>query len=385
MRKPIILFFIDKRFNHFSIFTMESKITMNAIKFITLACCVFSLVACSQTPSKKNQSNQAAPPSIQISDEAQQFFRAIKTGDTQAALAYIQSGESLDVQDAFGHTGVFLAVDYGNQRVLNALIQQGTSVNKADKQGWTPLMKAVDKHNTEMVKQLLAANANPNTPSPEGWTALHLTMNHPRSSEQNYVEIAELLIQQGAFLNQTRKDGVSPLYLAVLNNRVGVFNTLLAAKASPNIARADGRTPLMQASYDHRTEMVKALLKAGANPNKTDRNGLSALHYTVNDPNKPQQDYADIAQLLIEQGADVNLRAKKVGSPLLLAVKHNRPEVFVTLLNAKADPGIGTFNNWTPLMQAIQDQNTPMINALIKVQDRLRQERDNVLLKKIHP
>lgn len=360
---------------------------MNAFKVIMLTCCAITLVSCSQTPSKKTptKQSQTVRPSIQISDEAQQFFRAIKSGDTQTALAYINSGEPLNVEDAFGHTGLFLAVDYQNHTVFDALIEKGVSVNKADKQGWTPLMKAVDRHNAKMVKQLLAAKANPNTPAPEGWTALHLTMNHPRSQDQNYVEIAKLLIQHGAFVNQTRKDGVTPLFLSVRNNRVDVFNTLLAAKASPNLARADGRTPLMQATYDHRTGMVKALLKAGANPNDTDRNGLSALHYTVNDPNNPKQDFADIAQLLIDHGADVNLRApKKTGSPLLLAVKHNRPDVFVTLLNANANPEIGTFNNWTPLMQAILDQNTPMINALIKVQERIKQDKDSALVQKIH-
>jgi len=365
---------------------MESKVTMNAFKFITLTCCALTLVACSQAPSKKPLSNPSqSAPAVKLSDEARQFFHAIKAGDTQTALNYIQKGEALNVQDTFGHTGILLAVDYQNPEVLKALIEKGASVDTANKQGWTPLMKAVDIHQTDMVKQLLAADANPNTPTPQGWTALHLTSKPLRNQQKRYVEIAQLLIDHGAFVNQTRQDGVTPLYLTVVNNRIDVFNTLLAAKANPNIGRADGRTPLMQATYDYRIDMVKALLKAGANPNETDRKGLSALHYTVHDPKNPQQDYADIAQILIDHGADVNLRTAKGDSPLLMSVKNNRPDVFVALLNAKADAGLGTFNHWTPLMQAIQDQNTPMINALVKVQERQQKNADNALLQKINP
>lgn len=357
---------------------------MNALKFVTLICCTFTLIACSQTPSKKMTSSQTAPV-VKISDDAQHFFRAIKTGDTQTAIDYIQSGEPLNVQDTFGHTGVFLAVDYRNLDILKVLIDKGAALNKPNNRGWTPLMKAVDKHETEMVRHLLEASTNPNTPSPDGWTALHLTMNQPRNQTHDYADIAQLLIEHGAFLNQTRKDGVTPLFLSVMNNRSKIFETLLAAKANPNIAKANGVTPLMQATYDHHIEMVTALLKAGANPNDTDRNGLSALHYTVHDPKNPKQDYADIAQILIDHGADINLRTAKGDTPLLFSVKNNRPEVFVTLLNAKADPNIGTFNNWTPLMQAIQDQNTPMINALVTVQERQKKNADNALLNKIKP
>lgn len=358
---------------------------MNAFKFIMMSCCIMSLAACSQAPSKKTSSiAKFASPEVKLSDEAQQFFKAIKTGKTQVALDYVQSGQPLNMQDDFGHTGVFLAVDYRNLPLLEALIKQGASVDTADLRGWTPLMKAVEKHETEMVKRLLAANANPNTPAPDGWTALHLTMNPVRDPKQNYADIAQLLIDQGAFVNQTRKDGVTPLFLSVLNNRQAVFKTLLAAKANPNIANADGVTPLMQATLDHRVEMVKTLLTAGANPDETDQNGLTALHYTVNNPKNTQQDYADIAQILIDNGADVHHRSAKGDTPLLLSVKHNRPEVFVTLLNAKANPNLGTFNHWTPLMQAIQDENTPMINALVKVQERQKKDADNALVEKIN-
>lgn len=358
---------------------------MNAFKFIMISYCVITLAACSQAPSKKTSSiTKFASPEVKLSDEAQQFFQAIKTGNTQAALDYVQSGQPLNMQDALGHTGVFLAVDNRNEPLLTALIKQGASVDTPNLRGWTPLMKAVEKHETDMVKQLLAANANPNTPAPDGWTALHLTMNPVRDPKQNYADIAQLLIDEGAFVNQTRKDGVSPLFLSVLNNRQAVFKTLLAAKANPNIANAKGVTPLMQATLDHRVEMVKTLLKAGANPDETDRNGLTALHYTVHNPKNPQQDYADIAQILIDNGADVHHRTAKGDTPLLLSVKHNRPEVFVTLLNAKADPNLGTFNRWTPLMQAIQDENIPMINALVKVQERQKKDADNALVEKIN-
>lgn len=78
--------------------------------------------------------------------------------------------------------------------------------------------------------------------------------------------------------------------------------------------------------YDHKYEMLKALLEHGANPN-VKRAGQSALHELILD--QPENPYRlDMMELLLNAGADVNVRDRQGKTPLDIAmeIKAARPD-----------------------------------------------------------
>ncbi|KAI5503449.1 spermatogenesis [Trichomonas vaginalis G3] len=82
-----------------------------------------------------------------------------------------------------------------------------------------------------------------------------------------YLEIIQILVEQGADVHCHDNHGWTPLHRAVLWDYVPIVQFLLAKGADPNAIDLDGFTPLhMAAKWDH-FESAEYLIKAGANPN----------------------------------------------------------------------------------------------------------------------
>ncbi|KAL3455397.1 ankyrin repeat-containing domain protein [Aspergillus heterothallicus] len=145
---------------------------------------------------------------------------------------------------------------------------------------------------------------------------------------QTYLEIAELLIDNGAPL-------VPP---------VGWCWTLLA----------DYLSPLHLAAHTWDKDMILALLKKGADVHCTVEGGLTVLHAAVNGSLAISPyyrgDIGPIVECLVEHGADVNARLTKSGiTPLHDAVCFLEPTAAAALLVHGARPNIADVTGNTPL------------------------------------
>lgn len=97
-----------------------------------------------------------------------------------------------------------------------------------------------------------------------------------------------------------------------------------------NLRGAGGTTPLMQAVLYGDADAVKLLLEQGADPNLRNDAGATALMWAVDDFAK--------TRLLIEHGADVNARSEDARTPLLIAAgRFANTEVVKLLLERGAD------------------------------------------------
>lgn len=106
-----------------------------------------------------------------------------------------------------------------------------------------------------------------------------------------------------------------PLFEAIYSHEIDMVTCLLENGADPNTAFSNGHTALMSAVSIHGAEVhkiVRALLNKGADPNKVDIGyGRSALHIAV----KVRRNL-DKVRLLIEAGADPNLKSRNGVTPL---------------------------------------------------------------------
>lgn len=97
------------------------------------------------------------------------------------------------------------------------------------------------------------------------------------AAEKGYINLAKLLVKEGANINAADAYGSTALSLAAGNNQSAMVKYLISIKANVNQASAYGYTALMEATRNGNTDIVKLLLAAGANPSAKSSFGQTAL------------------------------------------------------------------------------------------------------------
>jgi hypothetical protein len=119
-------------------------------------------------------------------------------------------------------------------------------------------------------------------------------------------------------LNYKNSLGESALFHACNSNKIQIARLLLENGANINIKNNDGITPLMQACKNGNTEMVNLLIQS-SNLDDTDNNGNTALFYACDRNNY------EIVSLLIKK-ANINIKNNKGLTPLMHASYKNKRE-----------------------------------------------------------
>jgi ankyrin repeat protein len=138
---------------------------------------------------------------------------------------------------------------------------------------------------------------------------------------------------------------------------------LLAAGADSNERNGDGATALMLAAHAGRLDMVKSLIAAGADVNATDERGWGALMQAAYNADL-DRGFADVAQALIDAGANVEAPIGFGIRPLMLAAGYGETAVVETLLRAGADVLARNDGGYTALMMVKQKHYVDVINLL---------------------
>ncbi len=116
---------------------------------------------------------------------------------------------------------------------------------------------------------------------------------------------------------------------------------------------------LHEAVYDRDFESVKSLLKKGADINQVGlyRDG-SALHLAA------RSGQQEIAQLLIDSGATVDIRDLSDYTPLHNAAWNGNLDMVKLLLNAGADITARNYSGFTPLACAYRNNQIEVIDFI---------------------
>ncbi|NXO00174.1 AN34B protein, partial [Rhinopomastus cyanomelas] len=133
-----------------------------------------------------------------------------------------------------------------------------------------------------------------------------------RAVYQSRLRLTRLLLEGGAYVNESNDRGETPLMIACRTKHVDAQSAskakmvkyLLENKADPNIQDKSGKTALMHACLEKAgPEVVSLLLKSGADPSLQDHSNCSALVYAINSEEK------ETLQVLLnackEQGKEV--------------------------------------------------------------------------------
>ncbi|KAF8538042.1 ankyrin repeat-containing domain protein [Trichophaea hybrida] len=176
-----------------------------------------------------------------------------------------------------------------------------------DDKGLRGLYHAAATDNCALARHLLYYGADPNVSCDENQrTPLHI------AAEFGHLSIVRLLLQHGADMLLSSWDlafeerlypvygPLSALGSAVMNGHADVVELLLGEMDRNGISKDtfSGETLFQMAAAERHTDVVRLFLKSGMDP--------VALSWLMRDP--IQRGYAEIVEMMIEAGADVEAR-----------------------------------------------------------------------------
>jgi ankyrin repeat protein len=321
------------------------------------------------------------------------IFVAASMGMKDKVEDFLKADATLVNAELFdGWTPLLLAVNHGHKDVAEYLLTHGANVDAYEHSRshyWTALHVAIDAKDEPMVELLLAHHATVNPKAlPEkplhvaaGWgtkeivkilLAHHADVNASDSlvrigktplyhaARRGRTAVVELLLAHGATINARDDDGQTPLQLAAVEGETATAELLIAKgaeidycpavllgktdhvaafiKADPALAHRNRqlfrRSPLSWAVQRHHKDLVAFLLTCKeVDVNETD--GIwdqeAPLHVAV------AFGHRDLAEMLLEHNADINVRDRWGRTPLYYAVEKGHKELIDLFLSRNAD------------------------------------------------
>jgi ankyrin repeat protein len=179
----------------------------------------------------------------------------------------------------------------------------------------------------------------------------------------NSAKVSDLLKQQPALIKSHWKNGASPILFAVYANHPEIADALISTGIEPDI---------FEAAATGRIDRVRQLLKQDPNLiHAWSPDGWTALHLNFN--------HIDVAKLLIDSGADLNLNSRNAlnATPLQGAAATNRLELARLYLERGANVNCRSAEGGSPLEEAAGSGYLDFAKLLIEKGANVNQKDDN--------
>jgi len=250
-----------------------------------------------------------------------------------------------------GDTALYRACTHQQLEVVQILLEAGADVNLTSSRRY-PLIAACDAGNVELINLLVSAGADVKCSNSSDETCLHALITacpsarHSQEpaagvSKADIVSAIKSLLELGADINKRASMGDTALYRASEAGHEDIVRLLLDAGAETS--GSNSRRPLHAACEHSYTEIVDMLLESGAGPNASstasysygvrpiDLSRLSLISKgmatsTTSSSSLPiciaaRKGCAEIVQLLLMHGADVNKRDELGNTALIYVVE----------------------------------------------------------------
>jgi len=282
---------------------------------------------------------------------------AAASGQKALVELLIAKGANINAKAIEGITPLHMAAKRDRPEVAELLIARGADVNARTKSNETPLTFVVHHGNKDFVDLLIARHADIDAKDKDGrtplcWALLFATLVSPvpsvvqpmfsrqlsqlspaeqaqfrnelKRAKGQWREVAELLLSHGAEASADSR-GESPLYLATLLGDKKLAETLIDRGVDINYAGAGvgpWETALHSAIAEKHRDIAELLINKGANVNARNRSARTPLHFLAG-----YMDDRKLAELMIKHGADVNAKDKNSQTPLSFATKAGNSQV----------------------------------------------------------
>ncbi|KAK1998137.1 ankyrin [Colletotrichum falcatum] len=252
----------------------------------------------------------------------------------------------------------------------------------------SPLRRALGRQSPSIVTFLVMAGADLEDRDGQGETILITAVRYEYSDK-----IIALLCELGANINAVDNLGCSAVHHAAMSaNEDDTLAVLVHAGADVSSRDFGTRTPLIAAVQKCRFKPIEKLIEYGADLEARLENGQTALHVAISMRSRPMTEFlsdqgayldqrvkehtaltyaiatgcSDIAEVLIEAGADVDLPGSQGNFPLQAAAAAGDQRTTKLLLSRGANyeaVGIGGF---LPVHMAAHENRVEVLRLLLK-------------------
>ena len=252
-----------------------------------------------------------------------------------------------------------LAVQAGHIVMVRYLLDNGTNIAAPDGNSAQAIHKAAECGSTAILSFLLDRGAAIDSATTNGCQPLHTASQNPERAN-----VIRFLCSQGADIEAKTRLGDTPLYYAWLYNRLDNAEVLLECGA----VHGEQVPLILSTAIGHgHLQATRLLLERGVDPNHPVYGQRTALHGLFNDYtvlyfdryHSPQS--AEIVELLLEYGADVDLQDWNGDTPLHCLCRRSLhqneyPEMHMVniLLRSMRDIDTINFDGKTALCLSIQ-------------------------------
>uniref|UniRef100_A0A8C2S9N8 K Homology domain-containing protein n=1 Tax=Capra hircus TaxID=9925 RepID=A0A8C2S9N8_CAPHI len=309
------------------------------------------------------------------------LMAAANGGHVKIVKLLLAHKADVNAQSSTGNTALTYACAGGYVDVVKVLLESGASIEDHNENGHTPLMEAGSAGHVEVARLLLENGAGINTHSNEfkesALTLACYKVNMPADSFESpltlaacggHVELAALLIERGASLEEVNDEGYTPLMEAAREGHEEMVALLLGqgcvsnttAGANVHATTATGDTALTYACENGHTDVADVLLQAGADLEHESEGGRTPLMKAA------RAGHVCTVQFLISKGANVNrTTANNDHTVLSLACAGGHLAVVELLLAHGADPTHRLKDGSTMLIEAAKGGHTSVVCYLL--------------------
>lgn len=243
---------------------------------------------------------------------------------------------------SFSQPDIHAAATAGDVKVLAEQAGQGAgSLEVRDTKKRTPLHLAAFAGHAEATELLLQLGADASPKDGRSLTPLHY------AAFEGHMPVLQLLVDRSVdFSIVGNVNGESALHSAVRGDHVPAVELLLESGISMHVKDRYGRDPIQWSAFYGSPEAFRFLATRGAQfggSNRETEFGGACLHWAAG------WGHVAMTQLLVDEGADLELTTTAGATPLFLAAENGQASAVELLLGLGADPSRRGPNGETPL------------------------------------
>ncbi|KAE8391419.1 ankyrin repeat-containing domain protein [Aspergillus alliaceus] len=322
-----------------------------------------------------------------------------KKGHIDVTAALIAHGADAHAQNELQESPLHGAACSGNERTVRVLLEHGVDPWTGHVFGFTPLECAIRQGHEHVVRELLSQEHFP-MPRPDGESALVaaagccqdifvkllLDMGFDANSTNEFVQPHRIPTMPGQFvtiselernldLHSELRGPWSALHAAVHCGSQAITRVLLDNSANPDCIDAYGWTPLHSAA-SRKLDLVPLLLEYGADANIRDKQGCIPLHWAVagsvvrvhgggwSSQGRNLKIQEEAVAHLLQCPSDINTRNNDGQTALHWAVRYGEKTIACQLIEQHADLRITDVYGRTALDWAIECGREDMVDML---------------------